>query len=192
IARNDNWRDDPNHQYVESAGLAPINDAEPAIDSGLDDGSYTAVVSGVNGMTGIALVEAYYTTFGYGEPLNISTRGFVGTGDDVMIAGTILEQVPSSTRIVVRALGLSLAAAGVTNPLADPTLELHDGEGNIVTANDNWGDGEAAALKDVGLAPPNDNESAIFIRLMPGAYTAIVRGKDNSIGVGLVEIYNLH
>lgn len=191
IATNDNWQEDSKAADVSAAGLAPSNYLESAL-SRLVGGTCTMVVRGVGGASGVGLVEVYDVNDPYGELLNISTRAFVGGGDNVLIAGTILEDVPASTRIVARGLGPSLTAAGVTGALTDPTLELHDRQGNLVAANDNWRDGEAAALTAVGLAPTKDNESAIFIRLTPGAYTAILRGKNESSGVGLVELYNLH
>jgi hypothetical protein len=192
IASNDNWRDDPNAEYVGQAGLAPMNDLEPALSRDLPEGSYTAVVRGAGGATGVTLVEAYDVAGRFGEPVNISTRGLVGTGDNVMIAGTVIEQVTGSSRIVARALGPSLATAGVTDPLADPTLELHDSQGTIIDSNDNWRDGQPDALAAVDLTPSSDSESAIFTQLTSGAYTAIVRGSNDTTGVALVELYNLH
>jgi hypothetical protein len=200
VGDNDNWRDDGDAGWTEQAGLAPTNDLESAVWRLLLDNSYTAIVRGAHGETGTALVEVYDSNFRYGglypshydDLLNISTRGFVGTGDNVMIAGTILEQGAGSTRIVARAMGPSLAAAGVTDPVADPILELRDSQGAMIASNDNWRDGQAEALVAVGLAPSNDKESAIFLRLASGAYTAIVRGKGNATGIGLVELYNLY
>lgn len=184
---------------MQSFGLAPSDDREAATALVLHPGSYTVVVRGAGDSTGVGLVEIYKLEFSdptrpfvNGEAGNISTRGFVGTGDDVMIAGTILQQIPGSTRIVARALGLSLSTAGVSDPLPDPILELHDSQGALLASNDNWRDGEADALAAVGLAPTNDSESAIFARLQSGAYTAIVRGKNALTGVALVELYDLH
>jgi hypothetical protein len=125
------------------------------------------------------------------ELLNLSTRALVGTGDEAMIAGTILEPLASSAGIVVRGIGPSLEGSGVAEPLGDPVLELRDSQGELVGSNDNWRDGQPDVLINVGLAPSHDNESAIFARLASGAYTAILRGSNNSIGVGLVELYNL-
>jgi hypothetical protein len=127
-----------------------------------------------------------------GQPVNLSTRGLVQTGNNVMIAGLILDPTAASTRIVARALGPSLAAAGIAAPLPDPTIELRDEQGALLASNDSWQDGEADALNAVGLAPANDKEAAIFTRLPAGAYTAIVRGKGTASGVALVEWYNLH
>jgi hypothetical protein len=121
---------------------------------------------------------------------NISTRGFVETGDDVMIGGFIVGRTEDSATVVVRAIGPSLAEAGVANPLEDPVLELHEGSGAIVAFNDDWKDSQEAEIEAAQLAPADDRESAIQAVLAPGAYTAIVRGKNNTTGVGLVEAYN--
>src|SRR5207237_5907782 len=122
---------------------------------------------------------------------NISARGLVGTGDDVIIGGFILGSGNESPRIVVRAIGPSLKAFGIANPLPDPLLELHDGNGLIITSNDNWTEAQKDDLQTVGLAPTDDKESALLIRLAPGAYTAIVRGQDKATDIGMVEVYNL-
>ena len=192
IHTNDNWKDDASASSLEALGFAPASDLEAATLQSLSSGAYTAVVRGAQGSTGISLVEIYDVSPQLSDLENISTRGVVGTGDDVMIAGTILEQAPGSTRLVVRALGPSLAAAGITDPLADPVLELRDSQGVLIAANDDWRDGQPEALMAVGLAPTSHGESAIFMRVAAGAYTAIVRGKGDATGVGLVEIYNLH
>ena len=198
IAANDNWRDGTSADPIQAQGLAPASNLESAVQLGLTAGSYTVVVRDAHGGSGLGLVEVYKIEnedqggrFANGEVLNISTRGVVGTGNDVMIAGTILQNTDGSTRIAARALGPSLASAGVKDSLLDPVLELHDTQGAIIAANDDWRDAQADALSAVGLAPPNDKESAILIRLAPNAYTAIARGKGNSTGVALVELYNL-
>lgn len=193
VASNDNWRDDRNAYNLEFRGLAPTNDLEAAVwmTTGSVE-SYTAIVRGAHGSSGIALIEVYDFSGATAEVLNVSTRGFVGTGDNVMIAGMILEQDAGSNRIVARAIGPSLGAFGVSDPLPDPVLELRDSQGAMIASNDNWHDGQPDALTEVGLAPSRDSESAIFMRLPSGAYTAIVRGKGSFTGVALVEIYNLH
>ena len=138
--------------------------------------------------TGLALVEVYdLTQLSTSALANISTRGFVQTGDNVMIGGTIVLG-QAAQNVIVRALGPSLGIAG---QLADPTLELHDGEGNLVAANDNWRSTQEAEITATMLPPPNDLESAIVATLTPGAYTAIVRGAGDTIGVALVEFYAL-
>lgn len=193
ISRNDNWADGYYTAQLPEAGLAPANSLESALWTYVDGGgTYTAIVAGAGGATGVGLAEVYDVGDAGAELLNISTRGFVGTKDNVLIAGTILEQTTGSTRIVARAMGPSLATAGVAGALADPMLELHDSQGTIIASNDNWRDGQPDALTEVGLAPTNDSESAIFVRLAAGAYTAVVRGKGDATGNGLVELYNLH
>lgn len=196
IVANDNWRDASSVSTVQSLGLAPTDDTEAALGIQLNPGSYTAVVRGRLSNPGDILVEVYdiqnLVDPDLGELANLSTRAFVGGDDAVMIAGTILDQIAGSTRIVVRALGPSLVPAGVGDALADPTLELHDSQGALIAANDNWRDGQPNELTAAGLAPSNDAEAAMFVRLSAGAYTAIVRGKNDSTGVALVELYNLH
>ena len=194
---NDNWKDNPQASQIQSIGLAPTSDLESVIvpfggSSPIRPGPgfapYTAVLRGKGNTTGIGVVEAYAF---FPILANISARGLVGTGDDVIIGGFILGSGNENPRIVVRAIGPSLKAFGIANPLPDPLLELHDGNGLIITSNDNWTDAQKDDLQTVGLAPADDKESAILIRLAPGAYTAIVRGKDNATGIGLVEVYNL-
>jgi hypothetical protein len=195
---NDNWRDDiAQVNPILQAGLAPSSDFESALSISLASGSYTAVVRGKNNTSGAALVEVYDIS-GLGLP-NISTRAFVSTGDDVVIAGFILggETFPGPNtgagRIVVRGLGPSLALAGVANPLEDPTLELRDGNGALLIANNDWRDdpAQAAELIASGLATSlEQSESAIVAPLAPGVYTALLAGRNNGTGVGLVEVYD--
>ena len=202
---NDNWRDDQSQaSTIQQSGLAPTNDAESAI-SPFGGSSpfrpttsfapYTATLRGKADTTGIGVVEIYgFTGPNYGtfpKLGNISARGFVGTGDNVMIGGFIIGDGNESPRIVVRAIGPSLKNSGVADPLLDPVLELHDGNGLLIASNDNWADVQEDDLETVGLAPGDAAESAILKRLAPGAYTAIVHGKDNATGVALVEVYNL-
>lgn len=126
------------------------------------------------------------------QPTNLSARAFVGTGNDVLIGGTIIGgNAGSLLRVLVRALGPSLASVGVATPLADPTLSLRDVNGNVIASNDNWKDSQQAAIAATGKAPPNDHESAILGLLAPGNYTAIVAGKNGTTGVALIEFYRL-
>jgi len=158
--------------------------------SGLSPGSYTAVVRGVNNTTGVALVEAYdLDTTVTSRLTNISTRSLVQTNSNVMIAGVIVQT--SSEKVIVRALGPTLASFGITNPLANPTLELHDANGGLLGSNDNWKTTQQTEITASGYAPPNDLESALVNTLAPGNYTAIVRGVNNTTGVALVEVYTL-
>jgi uncharacterized Zn-binding protein involved in type VI secretion len=192
IASNDNWMDAPNGQEIINSGLAPSNNLESAILTSLNPGAYTAIVRGVNNGTGVALVEAYDLDLTAGSKLgNISTRALVQTGDNVMIGGFIITG-SGQKRVIARAIGPSLAQHGITNPLLDPTLELHNGNGALIASNDNWRDSQQAEIQATGLAPSDDRESAIVRSLTPGNYTAIVRGKNNTIGVALVEVYGLN
>jgi hypothetical protein len=189
---NDNWK---NTQQAEitGAGLAPSDDREAVLIATLPAGNYTAIVSGKNGGTGVALAEVYDLDQAADSRLaNISTRATVGTGSNVLIGGFITGSKIGATRIVVRALGPTLQQFGIVNPLPDSNLELRDANGTLVASNDNWQSdaSQAALITSYGLAPPNNLESAIAISLAPGPYTAIVAGKNNETGIGLVEIYD--
>jgi hypothetical protein len=192
IATNDNWQTDPGASVLTVNRIAPGNDREAATVQTLVHGSYTAIVRGKNDSTGIGLIEIYDLTSNSNSLVgNISTRGFVDTGDNVLIGGFIVGS-GSSGRVAIRALGPSLSGAGISNPLADPLLELHDSSGAMVRTNDSWlADPGATELLAAGLAPANANEPAILSPLAPGAYTAIVRGHGSNTGVALVETYNL-
>jgi hypothetical protein len=192
VITNDNWRDTQEQEIIDST-IPPTNDLESAIVATLDPGPYTAIVRGKNDGTGIGLVEVYDLDQAADSQLaNISTRGFVETGDNVMIGGFILSDGIGSATVVVRGIGPSLAGAEVTNPLLDPTLELYDSNGTLTATNDNWMESpNKQTIIDSGLAPPNDKESALLADLVPGAYTAILRGSQMSIGVALIEAYNL-
>src|SRR4029079_15786345 len=130
---------------------------------------------------------------------NMSTRSFVQTGDNVMIGGFIV-QGTAAKRVIVRAIGQELTQYGVPNPLADPTLELHNHTGALIAHNDNWmmtilggiiTSDQVQDIRDSGHAPGDPSESAIVATLPPGNYTAIVRGVNNTTGVALVEVYDL-
>jgi len=125
--------------------------------------------------------------------VNISTRGIVLNGDNVMIAGFIPASDNDSIDVVIRALGPSLGGAGVAGTLADPTLDLRDGNGAPVAFNNDWQDDatQAALIRATGIPPQNARESAIVATLAAGPHTVIVSGKDGGIGVALVEIYSL-
>jgi hypothetical protein len=191
---NDNWMDDPAQKAaIIATGIPPTNNLESAIDATLVPGNYTAVVRGRNNTSGIALVEVYDLSAAVPEKLgNISTRAFVDTGDNIVIAGFILGGQNGADRIVVRGIGRSLAVVGVINALADPRLELRDGNGTLLIANNNWQDNpaQAAELIAAGLAPTDNLESGIAATLPPGLYTALLAGVNNGTGVGLVEVYD--
>jgi hypothetical protein len=191
ITTNDNWKSDQKAE-IEATAFAPANDLESVIIATLpaDGSAYTAILSGKNGTTGIGLVEAYDLDEAANSKLaNISTRGFVETGDNVMIGGFILGG--GTADVLVRAIGPALTSLGVTGALQDPVLELHDGFGVTTATNDNWKDTQQAEIAATGLQPSQDAESAILTNLLPGAYTAIVRGNNDTTGVALVEVYEL-
>jgi hypothetical protein len=190
---NNNWRDSQEAQ-IKADGLAPTNDLESAIDASLPPGAYTVIVKGNNNGTGIGLFEVYdLDTTAASRLANLSTRAFVGTGGNVVIAGFVLGNNSGNDRVVVRGLGPSLSAFGITNALADPTLELRDENGVLVFANNDWQDNasQSAKISAALLAPTNPKESAIAATLPPGLYTAILAGAQSSQGVGIVEVYDL-
>lgn len=190
VATNDNWKD-TQQSAIMNSGHAPPNDAESAIIATLPPGSYTAVVSGANSSTGIALAEVYDLSPNSNSVLeNVSTRGFVGTGDDVLIAGINIRSGEPAL-LVLRAIGPSLSTFGIANPLPDPTLELHDANGALLSANDDWKQGAPTGVKAVLLAPGDNTESAIIASLSAGNYTAIVAGKNGATGIALVEAYRI-
>jgi hypothetical protein len=189
IAQNNNWRDSQ-QTAIEGTGIPPSDDREAAIVKQLAPGNYTAVLRGAGDTEGIALAEVYdLDAGGDSELANISTRGPVETGDNVLIGGFILRG--TSATVLLRAIGPELTAHGVPNALQDPTLELRDINGTLLMANDNWKESQEPAISGTGIAPTDDRESAILQSLPGGNYTAIVRGKNNSVGVGLVEAYRI-
>ncbi len=202
IAQNDDWQtagictiacEDPGQI---PSGFRPSDSRESAIYITLQPGTYTVGMqpSGST-VTGVGLVEVYdfdpAAQAANAQLKNVSTRGFVQTGDNVMIGGFITSGGNGFTEVVIRGLGPSLP--GIANELANPTLELRDGNGVLVSSNDDWKENaqQAAAIQASGLALSNDLESAIFARLPAGGYTAIVAGKNGTSGVGLVEVYNV-
>jgi hypothetical protein len=198
IASNDNWMTTviggiitaDQVAAIQASGVAPSNNAESALIGTLAPGSYTAQVRGVNNTTGIGVADAFDLDLPSAARLaNVSTRGFVQIGDNIMIGGFIIVNNP--VRVVVRGIGPSLTAFGVPNPLADPTLELRGANGTLILANDNWRDTQEADIMATGLQPTNDLESAIVTTLQPGGYTGLLRGNNNGTGVGLVEVYAL-
>ena len=159
----------------------------------LAPGAYTVIVTGKDATPGIGLVEVYdIRPLANAKFVNMSARGSVGTGDNVLISGFIIGDVDSAT-VVVRALGPSLAAYGVSGVLSDPTLTIYDSSGSVIASNDNWQDNtNAIYVQKNGLAPPNALESALVLHLPAGAYTAVVRGANGGTGIGLAEVYTLH
>jgi hypothetical protein len=187
IAANDNWRDSQEAE-LKATTIPPSNDYDSAIVKTLNPGAYTAILAGKGGTTGVGLVEVYDLDSTVDSKLvNIATRGFVDIGDNVLIAGTIVIG-NGTTTVLFRALGPSVP---VPNAVQDPTLELHDGQGVTIATNDNWQDTQRDAIIQTTLPPSDPRESAILRDLAPGAYTAVVRGKNNGTGVALVEAYQL-
>jgi hypothetical protein len=209
IGSNDNWQTTiiggiithDQVQEIQDGGHAPGDARESAIIADLPPGNYTAIMRGVNNTTGVALVEVYDIGAGTSSILgNISTRSFVQTGDNVMIGGFIV-QGTETKRVIIRAIGPELSQYGVPNPLANPTLELHDGPGTLIASNDNWQTtiiggiithDQVQDIMNSGHAPADSSESAIIADLPAGNYTAIVRGVNSTTGVALVEVYDLH
>jgi hypothetical protein len=196
---NNNWRDTQEAE-IQATGIPPTNNLEAAIDATLDPGAYTAIVRG-NGntaadRTGVALVEVYDLNQTVASKLaNLSTRAFVSTGDNIVIAGFLLSDSNLDDRLVVRGIGPSLAPGilPVDAVLADPTLELRDTNGALILANNDWQDNgaQAAEILAAGLAPTNALESGIAATLPPGLYTALLAGRNNNVGIGVVEVYDI-
>ncbi len=191
IAFNDDWKNKQETE-IRATGIPPSNDLESAIVATLSPGAYTAIVAGKNYSTGVGLVEVYDLNQAADAKLaNISTRGAVGSGSNVMIGGFILGNKSGAATVILRALGPSLTQSGISGVLADPTLELRDGNGALVRRNDNWKESQQAQIEATGIAPTVDRESALIAKLAPGAYTATLAGKNGTTGIGLVELYQL-
>lgn len=190
IVSNNDWRTGAQAAELEATGIPPSHDLEPAIIATLSPGVYTAVLRGNGDGTGIGVVEAYdLDQQSPAQFANIATRGRVELGDEVMIGGFIVGG-ETQTRMLIRGIGPSLAAAGVPGALTDPVLELYDANG-LVMANNDWRETQERELADTKVAPSDDREAALLVSLAPGAYTAILRGAGEGTGVGLIEVYNL-
>lgn len=196
MGRNDNWRDALTMQQISDSGLAPTNDLESALWGTINPGAYTVILTGKDGGTGVGSVEVYDLDEAADSRLaNISSRGFVDTGDDVMIAGLIVGggEPTGAAKVIVRALGPSIP---ITDALPNPTVELRDVNGATIAFNDDWktrpdGSSQQAEIEATTIPPSNDLESAFVQTLQPGDYTAIVRGKNGTTGIGSVEVYHL-
>ena len=192
---NNNWRD-TQEAAIQATGIPPTDNLESAILATLNPGAYTAIVRGNNGTSGVALIEVYDLSMSSASKLsNLSTRAFVSTGSDVVIAGFLLSEGNGTNAVITRGIGPSLAPNffPVSAVLPDPTLELRDGNGALLVSNNDWQDNavQAALISAAGLAPTNNLESAIAATLPPGLYTAILTGLNNGTGIGLVEVYDL-
>jgi hypothetical protein len=197
---NDNWRD-TQEQEIQDTGIPPTDDLESAIVAVLDPGAYTAIVRGKNNTSGVALIEVYDldqvgpSQAGNSRLANLSTRAFVSTGDNIMIAGFLLSDDLTTDHVIVRGVGPSLAPGTfpASAVLANPTLELRDANGTLIRSNNDWQDNasQAAEITLAGLALTNSLESGISETLPPGLYTALMAGLNNGTGIGLVEVYDL-
>jgi hypothetical protein len=189
LESNDDWGKSANKAAIIATTIPPSNNLESAIVRTLPahNSAYTAIVRGVNGGTGVGLVEVYDLDRSVDSELaNISTRGLVQTGDNAMIGGFIV--LNGKQKVIVRAIGPSLPVSGA---LQDPMLELHNANGAVLQTNDNWRTDQEAEIKATTVPPSNDRESAIVRTLTPGNYTAVVRGVNNTTGVALVEVFAL-
>jgi hypothetical protein len=192
IATNDDWQTATNANQIPVA-FQPADSHEPAILATLQPGTFTAILRGKNGGSGVGLIEMYdLSTAAASKLTNVSTRGFVGTGENVMIGGFILSGGSGERQILIRALGPTLAQApfNITGSLTDPTLMLVDGNGTVIASNDDWKSSQQNEIQATGLAPPNEREAAILTTLPTGNFTAIVSGKNGEMGVALVDIFH--
>lgn len=192
IALNDNWQETQQPE-VEATGIPPSDLRESAIVATLVPSAYTATVGASNNDSGVGLVEIYDLNSGAPAKLaNISTRGSVQTSENVMIGGFSLGGTSTNpVKVVVRGIGPSLAQAGISNALNNPTLEIYDSNGQSVAFNDNWTDdaNQASQLQALNIAPSNNAEAAIVMTLPPGLYTVVVAGEGGGTGIGLIEVY---
>jgi hypothetical protein len=198
VATNDDWKNTQvgglitgdQSAEISASQLAPGNDLESAIIANLVPGSYTAVVRGLGDTVGTGVVDAYDLSGASPATLaNVATRGLIQPGDQLMIAGFIIQNGP--VRAVIRAIGPSLSAFGIVNALPDTTLQIKDQNGTVVIENDDWQSDQKQELENTGLQPSNDLEAAVVVTLQPGQYTAQVRGKPETTGIGVVQVYFL-
>ncbi len=187
VTANDDWQETQREALIATT-IPPTNDHDSAIVRSVNPGAYTAVLAGKGATTGIGLVEVYDLDGTVDSKLaNIATRGLVDKGDSVLIGGTIVLGT-GTTSVLFRAIGPSLTLAGA---LQDPTLQLYNGQGQLIATNDNWQDTQAAAIQATTIPPTDPKEAAILRDLTPGAYTAIVRGKNGATGIAVIEAYQI-
>jgi hypothetical protein len=193
IATNDNWRNGGDEDAILATGLAPLSYKDAAVILTLDAGPYTIVLRDGEGGTGVGLAEIYDLDDSRDtlRLSNSSARGSVLSGDNILIGGFVIEAGEHRTKILSRALGPSLVKFDVPYVLGDPILQLYDGNGTMIASNDDWKDTQQEQIEAIGIAPPDNRESAILATLSPGHYTAIVSGKNGAMGIGLVEFYSL-
>ncbi len=191
VDANDNWQQSPDAGEIIDSTIAPSDPRESAIVARLAPGNYTVVVSGVNNSTGIGLVESYTLDTDASHAANISTRGRVAAGEEALIGGFIVGGRPSK-KIILRALGPSLTASGFSGVLPNPSIELRDGNGELIAMDDDWANGgQRDEIIATGIPPTDPREAALIATIRPGNYTAVVRGSGGGEGIALVEIYDL-
>jgi hypothetical protein len=191
IRSNDNWRTDQEAEII-ATGIPPTNDLEAAIVATLSPGSYTVVLRGISNGTGHGINDLHDVAPGTVSSLTaIGTRANVLTGNDALVSGIVIQ--PSGGDLLLRVLGPSMTAAGVSNVLADPTLELRDSNGVLLMVNDNWRDdpSQEALILASGIQPSDDHEAALVINLPAGSYTGLARGRNNATGIGYIQFYSL-
>ncbi|MBS0658476.1 MAG: hypothetical protein JSR82_09570, partial [Verrucomicrobia bacterium] len=193
LGSNDNWRLGASASELQSLGLAPADDREAALVLDVAPGAVTVLVRGVAGAQGVAIVEAYEVA-GEGvmtaRIVNVSIRGKVQTGENVLIGG-IAVRGNGPRRLLIRALGPSLASFMLGAPLADPTLSIYDSTGTLVATNNDWKSAQQTEIAATGLAPSSDAEAALIATLPPGNYTAIIAGQGGTVGIALLEVYDV-
>ncbi|MBA3543702.1 MAG: hypothetical protein H0T83_04580 [Chthoniobacterales bacterium] len=196
IAANDDWRSDQQTEIL-ATGLAPSSDLEATLIADLPAGAYTAHLRGTDSGTGLALFEAYDLDpldppgdLPSGRLANVSSRGFVGSENNALIGGLIVNGDQVDT-VLLRAIGPELAASQVANSLSDPVLEVRDASGALLASNDNWRDTQEAEIGGTGIPPGDDRSAALLYDFFPGTYTAIVRGANGATGTALIEAYDL-
>jgi alpha-tubulin suppressor-like RCC1 family protein len=198
LGRNDNWRvtqiggliAGDQASEIQRSTLAPTNDQESALIVTVPAGNYTAHINTTNNATGIALLEIYDLEQNSSQIVNVSARARLSTGDNVLIGGFTIAGT-AQLKVIARALGPSLFAYGIAGALQDPTLELHNSSGTAFAFDDNWRDSQETAILATGIPPGDNREAAIVATLEPGAYTAVVSGKNQTSGVALIEVYAL-
>lgn len=190
VAHNDDWQSGVQAAEITASGVQPSHQLESALIATLNPGAYTAIVRGQGQTQGVAMVEGYRLDTGDARLVNLSTRGRIGVGDDVLIGGFIVTGT-ASKRVIVRALGPSLSGS-LAGAIANPTLEMYNSSGTIIASNDDWGSSPQKSEIVASTVPPDHPlESAVVVTLAPGSYTAIVRGVDGGTGVGLVQLFDL-
>jgi hypothetical protein len=190
IATNDDWPSGAGAVAMAASGFAPTNPLEAGLHVTLPPGAYTAILSGVGSATGIGVAAVYEVDRPESPLANISTRGQVRSGNDVMIGGFVIQGTQPQTVAIV-GTGPSLSAYGIANPLPNPTITLvRTSDQAVIATNDNWsGATNAAQIQVSGFAPSNPLESALLVTLQPGAYTAIMSGVGGTTGTGIVAVY---